>query len=104
MSANNQLNPTARRILMAYFVLLLTLLIGLVEVALLFLNGDDPMTAVFTPWKLLAFNLMIVLAFVARYLRPYLLTSPEPALEPQPILDPIEIERKRIEYWAKRGF
>lgn len=70
MFAKNQLNRTTQRILMAYFVLLLALLIGLVEVALLFLTGDDPMTAVSIPWKLLSFNLMMVLVFVARYLRP----------------------------------
>ena len=104
MFAKNQLNRTTQRILMAYFVLLLALLIGLVEVALLFLTGDDPMTAVSIPWKLLSFNLMMVLVFVARYLGPYLLTPPEPTPELQPILDPIEIERERIKRWAKQGF
>lgn len=104
MSTNKQLNKTARQVLMAYFVLLLTMLIGLVEVALLSLTGDDTMSAVSTPWKLLAFNLMMVLMFVARYLGPNLLTPSEPIPEPQPIRVPIEIERERIDYWAQQGF
>lgn len=105
MFANNQLNRTARRIMMAYFVLLLALFIGLVEVALLRLTGADPMTAVTVPWKLWAMNLLLVLAFVGRYLRPYLLAALESTTEPQPapILNPIEIEKERIERWAKRG-
>jgi hypothetical protein len=47
---------------------------------------------------------MMVLVFVARYFRPYLLTPPEPTPELQPILDPIEIERERIKRWTKQGF
>lgn len=104
MSTNDRMNQTARWVLTTYFVLLLTLLIGLAKVAQLFLTGDDPMSAFSTPWKLLAFNSMMVLVFVARYLQPFLLTPPEPTPEPQPKYDPIEIERERIEFWAKQGF
>ncbi|MCB9420165.1 MAG: hypothetical protein H6667_10185 [Ardenticatenaceae bacterium] len=102
MLAKNRLNQTARRFILAYLVLMLTLLVGLVEVTLLILTGADPMTAVSTPWKLLAFNLLIVLAFVGRYLRPCLLTPSELTPQPQRELNPIEIERERIERWAKR--
>jgi hypothetical protein len=84
--------------------LLLILIIGLAEVALLTWRGADPLTAVTTPWKLSAISLLMVLAFAARYLRPYLLAPPEPTPEPQPILNPIEIERERIERWSKRGW
>jgi hypothetical protein len=106
MFIKDQLNRTARRIAMAYSILGLTLLVGLAEVPLLALSGVDPMTAVTLPWKLWAMNLLLVLAFAGRYLRPYLLTLLEPAPEPQPIsiLSPLEIEKERIERWAKRGW
>ena len=104
MLAKNRLNQMARRFLVAYVVLLLILLIGLAEVALLTWRGADPLTAVSTPWKLAAMSLLLVLGFEARYLRPSLLTPSEPTPEPQSELNPIEIERERIERWAKRGW
>ena len=106
MFVENQLNRTVRRIAMAYSILGLTLLVGLAEVSLLALSGVDPMTAVTLPWKLWAMNLLLVLAFAGRYLRPYLLAPPEPAPEPQPVpvLNPLEIEKECIERWAKRGW
>jgi hypothetical protein len=104
MFDSNQLNQTARRLTIAYSTLGLTLMVGLAEVTLLALLGADPLTAVTLPWKLWAMNLLLVMAFVGRYLRPYLLTPPEPAPEPQRKLNPLEIERERIERWAKRGW
>lgn len=102
MFSENRLNRTARWLIFAYMVLLFILLVGLVEVALLALSGYDPMTAVTTPWKLTAVNLMMVLAFIARYLRISALTLSEPVQKTQPTLDPVEIERERIERWARR--
>lgn len=104
MLAKNRLNRMARRFLVTYVVLLLILLIGLAEVALLAWRGADPLTAVSTPWKLAAVGLLLALGFAARYLRPSLLAPPEPTPEPQPELNPIEIERERIERWAKQGW
>ena len=101
--AKNQINQTARRLIIIYTILLATLLLGLLEMTILALTGADPATAVSAPWKLLAFNLMMVLVFMARYARPYLLAPPQPQPKPQPTTNPIEIERERIERWAKRG-
>lgn len=101
--AKNQMNQTARRLLTVYTILALTLLLGLLEMTILALTGADPLTAVSAPWKLLAFNLLMVLVFVARYARPYLLAPPQPQPASQPITDPIEIEKERIERWARRG-
>lgn len=103
MLTKNQLNPTARRFFVAYMVLLLIVFIGLAEVALLSWRGADPLTAVSMPWKLGAVSLLLVLGFVARYLRPYLLAPADPTPELQPELNPLEIERERIERWARRS-
>lgn len=100
----NQFNQTTRWFLLIYFGLLFVLLISIVEMALLVMMGGDPLTAVSIPWKLLAFNLLMVLAFVGRYLRPYLLTPAQTNPKPPPELNPLEIEQARIERWAKRGW